>query len=234
MVNYVFDVDGTVTPSRNKINQQFEKFFEHFCTHNAVYFVTGSDRDKTINQLGSQIYNLAIRVYQCSGNDVWQQSNNIHTSNIIVPVEMEKALNKEISNSKFMSTLRNGNHIDIRPGMINLSIPGHGCSMENRYHFRQFDEATNERHQIASRLSEQFPHYNFQVAGETGIDIVIKGADKSQILKDFKPTDIIHFYGDKCQPGGNDYEIATAIGNLNNGSVVHEVTGWEDTWQKLT
>lgn len=232
MTSYVFDVDGTMTPSRQRIKKHFASWFEHFATHHAVYFVTGSDRSKTISQLGQPIYNLAVRAYQCSGNDVWEQNTNVRTGMMILPIEVEKALNRAIVRSKFLSSMRNGNHIELRNGMANLSFPGHGCTMENRYNFKQFDEATGERQQVAEKLGEQFPQYQFQVAGETGIDIIVKGTDKSQILKDFDENEEIIFFGDKCDPGGNDYEIAQAVSNRPLGRVV-KVEKWEDTWNHL-
>ena len=62
---YVFDVDGTLTPSRGLIDPEFKAFFNAFCLFNDVYLVTGSDRDKTIEQVGEDTYNLCKRVYQC-------------------------------------------------------------------------------------------------------------------------------------------------------------------------
>ena len=47
---YVFDVDGTLTPSRGLIDPEFKAFFNAFCLFNDVYLVTGSDRDKTIEK----------------------------------------------------------------------------------------------------------------------------------------------------------------------------------------
>ena len=47
---FIFDVDGTLTPSRGKIDLEFKTFFDTFCKLNDVYLVTGSDRDKTINK----------------------------------------------------------------------------------------------------------------------------------------------------------------------------------------
>ena len=66
-MKYIFDVDGTLTPSRDRMGREFANWFEHFATHNAVYLVTGSDREKTLEQIPEYIYNLCIAVYQCSG-----------------------------------------------------------------------------------------------------------------------------------------------------------------------
>ena len=71
-MNYIFDVDGTLTPSRQKIDFKFSEFFKEFCENNDVYLVTGSDRSKTMEQIGEDIYNACKKVYQCSGNQVYE------------------------------------------------------------------------------------------------------------------------------------------------------------------
>ena len=66
MNKFIFDVDGTITPSRGQIDSNFAIFFTTFCVENDVYLVTGSDKEKTIEQIGEEIYSLANRVYNCS------------------------------------------------------------------------------------------------------------------------------------------------------------------------
>ena len=45
MINkFIFDVDGTLTPSRGIIDLNFKMFFNTFCLDNDVYLVTGSDK----------------------------------------------------------------------------------------------------------------------------------------------------------------------------------------------
>lgn len=227
-----------MTPSRQKINVEFGRWFEHFATHHAVYFVTGSDRNKTMQQLGPSIYNLAIRSYQCNGNDVWQQNKNIRTSKLDIPNELKQDLKRELESSKF--SVKTGFHIEERPGLVNFSIPGRNADIKTRALYKQWDEETNERKLIAARLKTNWPNYTFGVAGETGIDITTEHCDKSQILKDFNNTDTIYFFGDKIQYGGNDHEIALAVHDRTGGdhfsennSRVFEVTCWNDTWNIL-
>ena len=62
MKKFIFDVDGTLTPSRGKIDEKFSQFFFDFCTLNHVYLVTGSDKPKTVEQIGNVIYGMAKRV----------------------------------------------------------------------------------------------------------------------------------------------------------------------------
>ena len=58
----------------------FAVFLTDFCAEKDVYLVTGSDRDKTIEQVGEEIYSLAQRVYNCPRSDVWEGSTNVYTS----------------------------------------------------------------------------------------------------------------------------------------------------------
>lgn len=230
-MKYIFDVDGTLTPSRGRMNREFANWFEHFATHNAVYLVTGSDRDKTLEQIPDYIYNLCVTVYQCSGNDVWQQDKNLRTSDFKLNDILFQDLIYELENSKFNT--RTGNHIDERPGLANFSVLGRNASLEERFLYHQWDEHKNERQNICERLRKKWPDYNFQVAGETGIDITAKGSTKAQILEDFGHADVIYFFGDNCQVGGNDHEIALAVNDRENKSTVFEVVNWEDTWNWL-
>ena len=79
-MKYIFDVDGTLTPSRSKIDPKFAEWFLDFQKEFDVYLVTGSDRDKTIEQLGDVIYDNAKAVFNCSGNDVWSCGANVYRS----------------------------------------------------------------------------------------------------------------------------------------------------------
>ena len=232
VVNYIFDVDGTVTPSRSRIDPEFAEWFADFCSRELVYFVTGSDRDKTIEQIGEEIYNRAMRVYQCAGNDVWAQSNNIRTNDWNGTSQLNNDLHILLNQSKFYG--RGGHHIDIRPGLVNFSVPGRLATKEQRQAYVEWDTEHSERQAFARVLKSKHPDLSISVAGETGIDIYPKGKDKSQILEDFNQDDIIYFYGDKCEAGGNDFEIARAIKQLNNGSKVYNVRGWEETWQLIS
>ena len=80
---FIFDVDGTLTPSRQQIDTEFAVYFTDFCTNNKVYLVTGSDRDKTIEQVGEEVYSLAQRVYNCSGSDVWKGNKHANMNEIL-------------------------------------------------------------------------------------------------------------------------------------------------------
>tara|TARA_B100001057_G_scaffold444245_1_gene481033 strand:+ start:783 stop:1523 length:741 start_codon:yes stop_codon:yes gene_type:complete len=228
---FIFDVDGTLTPSRRAIDKQFAVWFRSFCKTNNVYLVTGSDRDKTIEQIGETLYNSCKRVYNCSGNDVWEQDRNIRTSDWKLPEDAEKWLRDKLNASNF--PLRTGLHIENRPGMINFSVVGRNATLGERKLYVEHDTTIDERHTIARLFEEKFPGIQAVVGGDTGIDIYPIGSDKSQILNDFTDEDFIYFFGDMCQPGGNDFPVANALREGVRMGVGINVDGWKDTWSKL-
>ena len=57
MKQFIFDVDGTLTDSRQQIDLSFMAYMIVFACKYDVYLVTGSDRAKTIDQVGLDVYN---------------------------------------------------------------------------------------------------------------------------------------------------------------------------------
>ena len=228
-MKYIFDVDGTLTPSRKKIDPDFLIFFNSFALANEVYLVTGSDRDKTIEQITHLLYCNCKRVYNCAGNDVYEGDVSVYRNDWTLPLEAREHLNEELLQSTF--PVRTGIHIEERPGCVNFSIVGRGANQTERLVYSDWDEIKGERRAIAERFNKKFPELHAFVGGVTGVDISDKGSDKSQIIRDFQDGGVV-FYGDRMEEGGNDKPLADAILNNKLGEVV-SVTGWKDTWNKL-
>ena len=230
MKRFIFDIDGTLTPSRQPMKEEFKKWFIGFQENNFVYLVTGSDRVKTLEQVGSTVYNFSTRVYNCSGSDVWEQDKNIHSSDWHLPELAARFLTQCMTESEFV--LRTGLHFEHRPGMCNFSIVGRNATLGERKLYVEHDLRINERDRIAKSFSIMFPDIEARVGGETGIDIFPKGNNKSQILRDFDPNDEIHFFGDAMHPEGNDYPLKREIIDKDLG-VCYNIRNWEDTWNIL-
>ena len=225
MNKFIFDVDGTLTPSRGIIDLNFKAFFNTFCLMNDVYLVTGSDKAKTIEQISEPTYNLCKRVYQCNGNDVWEGATHIHTNEWTLPDLARTFLISCEYESDF--SIRTGNHIEERPGMVNFSIVGRNATPEQRAAYVDFEAQNGERRKIADAFNTMFPDLEAKVGGETGIDISPKGFDKSQIIKDFNKEDTTWFFGDAIYEGGNDLPIANVVNHFR------KVDGWKQTMEYL-
>ena len=228
MKKFIFDVDGTLTDSRQQIDLSFEAFMIKFCCRYDVYLVTGSDRAKTVEQVGLDIYYRSKRVYNCSGADVYEKDNNVYKSDWKPSRKLINFLSDELDFSTFPN--KTGNHIEHRPGGINFSVLGRGeNSMKYRKEYEKWDNNTTERILMSDRIKSEFPDLNIQIGGQTGLDI--SDSDKSQILRDFNPEDKLVFFGDMMREGQNDYPLAQAVDKL--GGTNYCVNGWQDTYRKL-
>ena len=228
MKKFIFDVDGTLTKSRQQIDLSFEVYMIKFCCKYDVYLVTGSDRAKTVEQVGLDIYYRSKRVYNCSGSDVYEKNINVYKSDWKPSRKLINFLSDELDFSTFPH--KTGNHIEHRPGGINFSILGRGeDSMKYRKEYVKWDVKTTERILMSDRIKSEFPDLNIQIGGQTGLDI--SDSDKSQILRDFNSEDELVFFGDMMKEGQNDYPLAVAVDK--RGGTNYSVNGWQDTYNKL-
>ena len=231
MKKFIFDVDGTLTPSRGKIDAEFLQFMLFFAGTNDVYLVTGSDRQKTLEQVGLDLYNSCKRVYNCSGSDFYETDKNVYRDDWELPDNVERFLQDELDFSQF--PIRNGNHIEKRPGGVNFSILGRDKDpFKGREEYINWNKIHNERRFIALRIMDTFPELSVALGGQTGIDIGPKGSDKSQILRDFNEDDELHFFGDRMEEGGNDYSLAKAV--EKRCGFAYNVQDYTKTWKLLS
>jgi len=230
MKRFIFDVDGTLTPSRGLINPEFKLWFNNFCNENSVYLVTGSDKPKTIEQIGEDSYNLCETVFNCNGNSHWHGDQEGWQNDWILPEEPHEWLSHMLTKSSFPK--RTGFHFDHRPGMVNFSIVGRNANKQERSQYVDFDTAHKERVFISNKFNNTFEGLTAMIGGETGIDISPDGFDKGQILNTFNDGDELHFFGDAMQKGGNDYPLARKILDRDNG-FCYNIKNWETTWKIL-
>ena len=230
---YLFDIDGTLTPSRLRIDPEFEQFFLEWMKDKDVIFVTGSDKDKTIEQVGEKIWTSASRAYQSCGNAVYQGGQLIHKNQFDLDPELKKLLLDFVKWSDCPEQF--DNHIEERIGLINFSTVGRSCPQEARDEYYDWDCRNKERETFCKIIEERFPELEATVGGQISIDIYPKGQNKAQVLDDLIGP--ITFFGDKCEPGGNDYPIAFELEKQfeenNRHCIVHRVKDYKDTWNIL-
>lgn len=221
-MNFAFDVDGTLTPSRQTIDSEFARWFLDFVNQNTVYLVSGSDYAKTLEQLGRDICESVAGVYSCAGNALYIKGNQVYSNPFELTVDELDFLEKLLELSVYPE--RTGQHIEMRLGLCNFSVVGRGANYDQRKAYVHYDTAINERENLAQLITSKFPRLEATVAGETGIDIYLKGKDKSQIADNIKP---FIFFGDKTDFGGNDHTISLVADK------VHTVSSWEETFNIL-
>lgn len=229
MINYIFDIDGTLTPSRLPINPDFEIFFKKWISNKNVYLVTGSDKDKTIEQIGLDIWSSVKRAYQSCGNQVWEQGKLIREKEFKLNINMKNELMSTLEKSEWKEKF--GNHFEQRMGLVNFSIIGRNCTQDKREEYYHWDQKQNERVKICKSFMSKFPNIEASVGGQISIDIYEKGGNKSQVLDEI--NDPIYFFGDKMEEGGNDYPIAERLNKENRQHTLFKVNNPTDTWSIL-
>ena len=132
---FIFDVDGTLTPSRRGMDGEFQGYFLDFCYANDVYLVTGSDYAKTLEQVGPDVCNAVTRIYNCNGNDVWEKGVNVRTNDWTLPEDAHEWLSVQLTESTYRT--RTGLHFEHRPGLVNFSIVGRNATQSERKLYRR-------------------------------------------------------------------------------------------------
>ena len=102
-------------------------------------------------------------------------------------------------------------------GMINVSPIGRNASQAEREAFEQYDQQHQVRATMIAALRAAFPAagLTYSIGGQLSFDVFPTGWDKTYCLQHLAAEPerggvafkTIHFFGDKTQPGGNDYEI---------------------------
>jgi len=224
MTTFLFDVDGTLTDARRTIDPEFEQYMLDFVQKHHCVIVTGSDRPKTLEQIGERLTNSFARVYHCSGNHVFEGNTEISRTDWSLNAEQIEFLEQELKHINYSEPT--GNHIEQRVGTANVSIVGRNADWDQRARYVEWERINCARQLIAIAYNEQFDDSIAQVAGETSIDIFKIGCDKKQAVDQQKDTTI--FFGDNCFPGGNDHTAAQAC------NVYHQIDrGYKQTWQIL-
>lgn len=202
---FLFDVDGVLCDRGQKIDPSFQDWFKQFIEGKDFFFVTGSSREKTIEQLGNEIVEKCRISYHCMGNNIWIDGREICINQFVLKKEELEYL-ENLANNHFFPK-KKGPHIDYRKGSVNFSIVGRDASIEDRKQYTQLDKVSNDRIKIIEKFTKKFPRLEAYLGGDVSIDICLQGANKSQVMEMLPPYDKIYFFGDRCYRLGIDYPL---------------------------
>ena len=231
---YVFDVDGTLTAPRQRIEPVFAKFFLEFARSRTVYLVSGSDLSKLREQLPEEILNACRAVFTCSGAECWASGKIVYRRTHEFAPALIDACETFISQSRYPEKF--GNHIEYRTGMLNVSTVGRNASVSQRHDYFEWDKRAEERARFVEQINvSRFP-YEASAGGEISVDIVPRGWNKSVVFLKIlyeDPQHAISFFGDRIERGGNDRPLAHAIWSSGAPHKVQPVKTWNETFQTL-
>lgn len=232
----LFDVDGTLTKARLSIEPDFDTFLMNTIKPlTNIALVGGSDFSKVCEQMnGPQVVHKYDYVFPENGVIAYKKGNLIESQSIqqfLGEEKLQKFINFVL---KYLSDIwlpcKRGTFVEFRTGMLNISPIGRSCSREERNAFEIYDNEHKVRQSMIDALETQFPDFGlkYSIGGQISFDVFPIGWDKTYCLKHLNEFKEIHFFGDKTDLGGNDYEIFT-----HQKVIGHKVINPEDTRVQL-
>ena len=214
-------MDGTLTPARQPMHKDFSSRFLPWLKTKIAYIVAGSNYEKVTEQLPPDVVSSFSGIFSSMGNVYHQKGKEIYRNEIKLDKNMLKALERFRKSTTYPDKLYT-NYMELRPGMLNFSVLGRNCPFSEREKYHNWDNIHFERQKISEDMNKNFPNYDFSLGGKISIDIVERGRGKEQIakyLRNLYPTAKIIFIGDRMQKGGNDYNLAQELRNMENTEV---------------
>ena len=237
----LFDIDGTIAESSQQVSEEMiAKINEKIDAGYDIGIVGGGTFEKATSQLGS----LKITHYFTECGCVYHKRNsggvyNVYKKNIRkhqiyskINILVKEAL-QFLSKVDYEIT---GHFIDLRNGIIYISLIGMVATLEERARFIELNNRNNYRKQLIAILKNKALELNIEndlviaEGGTVGVGLYPKEYDKVQVMDvvgsyGYKE---IHYFGDKYEEDGNDYHL------LNHNDIIpHRVNSLEDTMREL-
>lgn len=208
----LFDVDGTLTKPRNRVEPDVLGFLEELHGYIDIGIVGGSDLHKIQEQLGD-VLKYPYVDYVFSENGLVAHAGGSLVNRMSIASFLGEERLQDLVNyclgylSETRLPVKRGTFIEYRAGMLNISPIGRSCSQKERDDFEEYDKENGVRKKMIDALEARFTGLRYSIGGQISFDVFPEGWDKTYCLRFLGDYDEVYFFGDKTMPGGNDYEI---------------------------
>ncbi len=238
----IFDLDGTLCASSFEIEEKMVnilmKVKEKYNCDLAIN--GGGTYEKICKQIGNAKKIFKYIFAECGSvvyeNDKMIQKNNLlnHKSYNMIQKLMRYSM-KFISETSYDIS---GHMIDVRNGLVYISMVGMQANEYQREMFMKVDKRMDFRKRLLIQLNERKEKMmvnqpknldiSIKYGGQVGISLYPTEWDKVQCLKHVKNYKNIHYFGDRHQEDGNDYII------INHEKVIgHKINSYDETYKEL-
>lgn len=213
-----FDMDGTLTPSKGKMDSEMVELFKKLLAKYKVAIISwgkyelfqtqvlphlGTDEKLLSNLYACPTCSTAMYLYR---DGAWQKQYSLDLSK----EEREhiiKVLNKAIDDLGLRPERLWGEMVEDRITQITISTLGQQAPIEEK---EKYDPDFSKRRKIRDYMLPDLKGFNVLVAGATSIDITREWVDKAYWVRKLSEVsgvslDEMIFVGDAVFPGGNDY-----------------------------
>lgn len=230
----IFDLDGTLCQSGQKVNDKMIDILKRIKDkYNCDLGINGGGTyEKICIQIGDN-KDLFRYIFAECGSVVYKD-NKLIKINSLLNHPSYNIIQKLIRHSlKFISEADyeiNGHFIDVRNGLVYISLVGMQATQTQRELFINADKELEYRRRLMTQLNELNENSNITITygGQVGISIFPCEWDKIQCLEYIKEYNNIHYFGDRYEENGNDYKI------INDERIIgHKINNCEDTYNEL-
>jgi len=240
----LFDIDGTIAESTQEVSSKMkDNILKKMNAGYDIGIVGGGKLEKALSQLGDLYITHYFTECGCVYHRRSKDNNDDYLRSIYIKNIRKHLLYPKINiiikeALQFLSKVDyeiTGHFIDLRNGIIYISLIGMVATLEERSHFIELNNKNNYRKMLISQLKDKASELGIQddlviaEGGMVGIGIYPKEYDKVQVVDCVKDEyKVIHYFGDKYEEDGNDYHL------LNHKLVIpHRVNSLQDTIQEL-
>lgn len=214
----IFDLDGTLAPSKSVMDTEMADLLVKLMENKKVAVISGGGYPQFMTQflhalpVSSEKYsNLLLlptsgtKMYTWKGSWVEQYAEHLTTK------EKDKimtALNSSLGQVGYTVPNKTyGQIIEDRGSQITFSALGQEAPLEAK---EAWDPDRSKRTQISQLLGSKIPEFDVRIGGTTSVDITRRGVNKSYGIRKLEQITGISleqmvFVGDTLFPGGNDY-----------------------------
>ena len=230
----LFDMDGTITEAREKIDKETIKSLMRLSFHATIGILTGSKMKDLVYQCEElwksreEFWDGFLYLLPCNGTKCYKItkegiSEAIYENNMKshfgekklsdIFKKIQRAQHLTISDKLFDNITIEPDFIDYRGSLINWCPIGRSASKSNRARFSELDSKEDIRTAMIDLLkvgNNIFDNVTIAKGGLTSLDIFPNDWDKTYPIPYFDADLDYHrvwFVGDACEPGRNDYEI---------------------------
>ena len=217
----VFDLDGTLAPSKSSIDQEMAALIDELLGVMRVAVISGANwpqfQTQVLSHLATdeRLKNLSIlptcgtQFYKF--DQLWKQ---LYAEDF-TSEEKEKivsTLKKASEQSGLKAEQVWGDVIEDRGSQITYSALGQKAPLNEK---EKWDPDFSKRKKMKAVLDPLIPNFSVRLGGSTSIDVTKPGVDKAYGIRklrdilDIKIENMI-FVGDALFPGGNDYPAEEA------------------------
>jgi len=230
----LFDMDGTLTPAREKMDEtMLSTLIDLQREGYDIGIVSGSDMDYITEQC-SLLFEVnsfdyrAVHWFPCNGTKYYRfyKSGSRQT---VYENDMIKLIGKKDYRFLISTCINVQKHIvdttdcpltgkffDYRGSTLNWCPIGRLADKEDRLKWIDLDESLGIRQEWLAHIKfimkkQGINSLEFKLGGDTSFDIFPTGWDKTFVLQNFSKSDEIFFIGDRCGINGNDKELYDAV-----------------------